>query len=104
MTNESLRSIASLPKLEVLVLAGCLSIDDVGLQYLEHGCPFLKVLIECGIFLFGIVCYINWSKLASRSTCLVIYNYYELIVRAWAFQMDCRNSIFQDVMALVHMG
>lgn len=53
MTNESLRSISSLPKLETLVMAGCLSVDDAGLQYLEHGCPFLKVLmIKCSIVLF----------------------------------------------------
>ncbi|KAA0050922.1 F-box/LRR-repeat protein 3 [Cucumis melo var. makuwa] len=44
VTNESLRSISSLPKLETLVMAGCLSVDDAGLQYLEHGCPFLKEL------------------------------------------------------------
>lgn len=43
MTNESLRSIASLLKLEVLSLIACLLIDDVGLQFIEHGCPLLKV-------------------------------------------------------------
>ncbi|XP_022969433.1 F-box/LRR-repeat protein 3 isoform X1 [Cucurbita maxima] len=44
VTNESLRAVASLPKLEVLIMVGCLSVDDVGLQYLEHGCPSLKEL------------------------------------------------------------
>lgn len=54
MTNESLRAVASLPKLEVLIMVGCLSVDDVGLQYLEHGCPSLKVLmIKCSMILFA---------------------------------------------------
>uniref|UniRef100_A0A9I9DA16 F-box/LRR-repeat protein 15-like leucin rich repeat domain-containing protein n=1 Tax=Cucumis melo TaxID=3656 RepID=A0A9I9DA16_CUCME len=50
VTNESLRSISSLPKLETLVMAGCLSVDDAGLQYLEHGCPFLKELSTDSIY------------------------------------------------------
>ncbi|KAK8712483.1 hypothetical protein V6N13_147723 [Hibiscus sabdariffa] len=44
VTNESLRSIASLLKLEVLGLMVCPLIDDVGLQFIEHGCPSLKVI------------------------------------------------------------
>ena len=43
MTNESLHSIASLLKLEVLGLMACPLIDDVGLQFIERGCPLLKV-------------------------------------------------------------
>ncbi|KAE8684090.1 pectinesterase family protein [Hibiscus syriacus] len=44
VTNESLHSIASLLKLEVLGLMACPLIDDVGLQFIEHGCPLLKVI------------------------------------------------------------
>ncbi len=43
ITSESLRSIASLPKLEVLLMAGCPFVDDYGLQFLESGCPSLQV-------------------------------------------------------------
>ena len=42
MTNESLYSIASLLKLEVLGLMACPLIADVGLQFIERGCPFSK--------------------------------------------------------------
>ncbi|EEF49916.1 F-box/LRR-repeat protein 3 [Ricinus communis] len=42
VTSDSLRSIASLPKLEVLSLVGCTSVDDVGFQYLGNGCPLLQ--------------------------------------------------------------
>lgn len=50
ITSESLRSIASLPKLEVLLMAGCPLIDDYGLQFLENGCPSLQVIdvSRCG--------------------------------------------------------
>ncbi|MBA0788798.1 hypothetical protein Gotri_006745 [Gossypium trilobum] len=44
VTNESLHSIASLLKLEVLGLMACPLIDDVGLQFIERGCPSLKVI------------------------------------------------------------
>ena len=44
ITNESVRSIALLPKLEVLEMVSCPLIDDAGLQYLENGSPSLKVL------------------------------------------------------------
>lgn len=43
LTSESLRSIASLPKLEVLAMSGCPFVDDVGLQFLENRCPLLQV-------------------------------------------------------------
>ncbi|KAJ6995940.1 hypothetical protein D5086_009786 [Populus alba] len=42
VTNESLRSIASLPKLEDLAMVGCPFVNDVGLQFLENGCPLLQ--------------------------------------------------------------
>uniref|UniRef100_A0A2N9J5G7 F-box/LRR-repeat protein 15-like leucin rich repeat domain-containing protein n=1 Tax=Fagus sylvatica TaxID=28930 RepID=A0A2N9J5G7_FAGSY len=50
ITSESLRSIASLPKLEVLLMAGCPFVDDYGLQFLENGCPSLQVIdvSRCG--------------------------------------------------------
>lgn len=44
MTNESLRTIATLQKLEVLAMVGCPLVDDVGLQFLENGCPLLQVI------------------------------------------------------------
>ncbi|KAH0923513.1 hypothetical protein HID58_023531 [Brassica napus] len=44
ITNESVRSIALLPKLEVLEMVSCPLIDDAGLQYLENGSPSLKHL------------------------------------------------------------
>ncbi|MED6156427.1 hypothetical protein PIB30_014392 [Stylosanthes scabra] len=44
ITSESLRSIASLLNLEVLVMVGCSLVDDAGLQYLENGCPLLKAI------------------------------------------------------------
>ncbi|KAF5740022.1 F-box/LRR-repeat protein 3-like isoform X1 [Tripterygium wilfordii] len=44
VTNESLCSIASLPKLEVLTMVGCPLVDDTGLQYLENGCPLLQMI------------------------------------------------------------
>uniref|UniRef100_A0A2N9HCG5 protein-disulfide reductase n=1 Tax=Fagus sylvatica TaxID=28930 RepID=A0A2N9HCG5_FAGSY len=39
ITSESLCSIASLPKLEVLLMAGCPFVDDYGLQFLEKWMP-----------------------------------------------------------------
>ncbi|KAI9081007.1 hypothetical protein K1719_036987 [Acacia pycnantha] len=44
LTSESLKSIASLPKLELLVMVGCSFVDDVGLRFLEKGCPHLKAI------------------------------------------------------------
>ncbi|KAL2661271.1 hypothetical protein AAZV13_03G191900 [Glycine max] len=44
VTSESLRSIASLLKLEVFVMVGCSLVDDVGLRFLEKGCPLLKAI------------------------------------------------------------
>ncbi|XP_072075377.1 F-box/LRR-repeat protein 3 isoform X4 [Arachis hypogaea] len=44
VTSKSLRSIASLLNLEVLVMVGCSLVDDVGLRYLENGCPLLKTI------------------------------------------------------------
>ncbi|XP_027351560.1 F-box/LRR-repeat protein 3 isoform X1 [Abrus precatorius] len=44
VTSESLRSIASLLKLEVFVMVGCSLVDDVGLRFLEKGCPQLKTI------------------------------------------------------------
>lgn len=43
VTSEALSSIAYLLKLEVLTMAGCPLVDDVGLRFLEKGCPSLKV-------------------------------------------------------------
>uniref|UniRef100_A0A1J3IH99 F-box/LRR-repeat protein 3 n=1 Tax=Noccaea caerulescens TaxID=107243 RepID=A0A1J3IH99_NOCCA len=42
ITNDSIRSIALLPKLEVLDMVSCSLIDDDGLQCLENGSPSLK--------------------------------------------------------------
>ncbi|XP_028779543.1 F-box/LRR-repeat protein 3-like isoform X2 [Neltuma alba] len=44
LTSESLKSIASLSKLELLVMVGCSFVDDVGLRFLEKGCPLLKAI------------------------------------------------------------
>ncbi|KAI5424460.1 hypothetical protein KIW84_030593 [Lathyrus oleraceus] len=44
VTSESLRSIASLLKLEVFIMVGCDLVDDVGLRFLEKGCPLLKAI------------------------------------------------------------
>lgn len=44
VTSESLRSISTMQKLEVLVMVGCGLVDDVGLHYLENGCPSLQVI------------------------------------------------------------
>ncbi|KAE8010272.1 hypothetical protein FH972_006657 [Carpinus fangiana] len=44
VTCESLRSIASLPRLEVLALVGCPFVDYVGLRFLENRCPLLQVI------------------------------------------------------------
>ncbi|CAF2036211.1 BnaA09g03940D [Brassica napus] len=42
ITNDSIRSIALLLKLEVLEMVNCPLVDDDGLQYLENGCPSLQ--------------------------------------------------------------
>lgn len=85
-------SVASLPKLEVLVMAGCLSIDDTGLHYLEHGCPILKVLTnKCSMILFLHNMLHKLEKTSKMSELVLLL-------------MGCRNLIFQDVMALVHMA
>ncbi|KAJ4900653.1 F-box family protein [Raphanus sativus] len=42
ITNDSVRSIALLPKLQVLDMVSCPLVDDVGLQYLENGSPSLQ--------------------------------------------------------------
>lgn len=42
ITNDSIRSIALLPKLEALEMVNCPLIDDDGLAYLENGCPSLQ--------------------------------------------------------------
>ncbi|KAG4916824.1 hypothetical protein JHK84_054342 [Glycine max] len=44
VASESLRSIASLLKLEVFIMVGCSLVDDVGLRFLEKGCPLLKAI------------------------------------------------------------
>jgi F-box/leucine-rich repeat protein 2/20 len=44
ITNDSIRSIALLVKLEVLDMVSCPLIDDGGLQFLENGSPSLQVL------------------------------------------------------------
>ena len=43
MTSDWLRSIAALSKLEDLAMVGCPLVNDVGLQFLENGCPLLQV-------------------------------------------------------------
>ncbi|KAG2316572.1 hypothetical protein Bca4012_067432 [Brassica carinata] len=42
ITSDSIRSIALLPKLEILEMVNCPLIDDDGLEYLENGCPSLQ--------------------------------------------------------------
>ncbi|KAJ8443509.1 hypothetical protein Cgig2_016992 [Carnegiea gigantea] len=42
VTSSSLSSIAMLPKLESLIMVGCVSVDDAGLLSLSNGCPSLK--------------------------------------------------------------
>ncbi|KAJ8772019.1 hypothetical protein K2173_027196 [Erythroxylum novogranatense] len=42
VTNQSLRSIATLSKLEVLAMVGCPLVDNLGLQFLENGIPLLQ--------------------------------------------------------------
>ncbi|KAL8188848.1 hypothetical protein R6Q57_029603 [Mikania cordata] len=44
ISNESLRSISSLKKLEVLLMLGCGLVGDEGLHFLGNGCPSLQVL------------------------------------------------------------
>ncbi|KAJ1417153.1 Leucine-rich repeat [Sesbania bispinosa] len=44
VTSESMRSIASLLKLEVFIMVGCDLVDDAGLRFLEKGCPQLKAV------------------------------------------------------------
>ncbi|KAI7733479.1 hypothetical protein M8C21_033719, partial [Ambrosia artemisiifolia] len=44
ISNESLRSISSLEKLEVLLMVGCGLVSDDGLRFLGNGCPSLQVL------------------------------------------------------------
>ncbi|XP_058084376.1 F-box/LRR-repeat protein 3 isoform X1 [Magnolia sinica] len=44
VTNHSLRSIASLPKLEALSMVGCSFFDDDGLDYLGNGSPSLQII------------------------------------------------------------
>ncbi|XP_052298281.1 F-box/LRR-repeat protein 3 isoform X3 [Citrus sinensis] len=44
LTNDSFCSIATLAKLESLVMVGCPCVDDTGLRFLESGCPLLKEL------------------------------------------------------------
>ncbi|KAJ6762635.1 hypothetical protein OIU79_023384 [Salix purpurea] len=42
VTSDWLRSIAALSKLEDLAMVGCSLVNDVGLQFLENGCPLLQ--------------------------------------------------------------
>ncbi|RVW60390.1 putative pectinesterase/pectinesterase inhibitor 22 [Vitis vinifera] len=44
VTSESLRSIASLQKLEGLAMSGCSLVGDLGLHFLGNGCPSLLVI------------------------------------------------------------
>ncbi|KAI3774414.1 hypothetical protein L1987_48969 [Smallanthus sonchifolius] len=44
ISDESLRSISSLQKLEVLLMVGCGLVGDEGLHFLGNGCPSLQVL------------------------------------------------------------
>uniref|UniRef100_A0A7N0VN47 F-box/LRR-repeat protein 15-like leucin rich repeat domain-containing protein n=1 Tax=Kalanchoe fedtschenkoi TaxID=63787 RepID=A0A7N0VN47_KALFE len=44
VTNESLKSISSLQKLEVLGMVRCQFVDDAGLEYLGTGCPSLQIV------------------------------------------------------------
>ncbi|XP_076903068.1 F-box/LRR-repeat protein 3-like [Bidens hawaiensis] len=44
ISNESLRSISSLNKLEVLLMVGCGFVGDEGLHFIGNGCPSLQVL------------------------------------------------------------
>ncbi|KAH9689528.1 ubiquitin-protein ligase [Citrus sinensis] len=44
LTNDSFCSIATLAKLESLVMVGCPCVDDTGLRFLESGCPLLKTI------------------------------------------------------------
>ncbi|XP_071691522.1 F-box/LRR-repeat protein 3-like isoform X2 [Rutidosis leptorrhynchoides] len=44
ISNESLRSISSMKKLEVLSMAGCGLVGDEGLHFIGNGCPSLQTL------------------------------------------------------------
>ncbi|KAK7258953.1 hypothetical protein RIF29_24546 [Crotalaria pallida] len=44
ITSKSLRSIASLLKLEIFAMVGCSLVEDEGLRFLEKGCPLLKAI------------------------------------------------------------
>ncbi|KAK0600235.1 hypothetical protein LWI29_012931 [Acer saccharum] len=44
VTSDSIYSIATLPLLEELAMVACPIVDDVGLQFLENGCPLLQVI------------------------------------------------------------
>nr|XP_043624792.1 F-box/LRR-repeat protein 3 [Erigeron canadensis] len=44
ISNESLRSISGLRKLEVLLMVGCGLVSDEGLDFIGNGCPSLQVL------------------------------------------------------------
>ncbi|KAK2966386.1 hypothetical protein RJ640_013696 [Escallonia rubra] len=47
VSSESLRSISSMQKLEVLAMVGCHIVDDDGLGFLGSGCPSLQELSTC---------------------------------------------------------
>ncbi|KAL5783857.1 hypothetical protein ACOSP7_008886 [Xanthoceras sorbifolium] len=58
VTSDSICSIATLPILENLAMIGCPLVDDVGLQYLENGCPLLQAIdvSRCGsVSLSGLI-------------------------------------------------
>ncbi|KAJ0743756.1 putative leucine-rich repeat domain superfamily [Helianthus annuus] len=44
ISDESLRSISNLKKLEVLLMVGCGLVSDEGLNFIGNGCPSLQVL------------------------------------------------------------
>ncbi|GAA0141599.1 hypothetical protein LIER_35418 [Lithospermum erythrorhizon] len=44
VTNEALRSIANVQRLELLAMVACRRVDDGGMHYIGNGCPSLRVL------------------------------------------------------------
>lgn len=63
VTSESLRSIASLQKLEGLAMSGCSLVGDLGLHFLGNGCPSLLVIsfLINKIVLFLYFLFIYWG-------------------------------------------
>ena len=68
VTSGSLRSIASLQKLEGLAMSGCSLVGDLGLHFLGNGCPSLRVI---SFLINNVVYFFTFCSFIRRFTCQI---------------------------------